>query len=192
MTEPAFDPVAVEVMKNDLTAVAEEMGITMIRTARSLVAKDLRLFWRDPAQWSQFLLFFGIMALYLANLRGARSFAGQEGWRAWGTLLNLGASMLILASLTTRFIYPLISLEGRRFWILGLSPVTLRHIMWQKFWLSVGSVKGFALYLGLTTICDLLVCFFFTRPAVYLLAMTGWLDRDRRRTGIGSPIGAAS
>jgi ABC-2 type transport system permease protein len=36
-------------------------------------------------------------------------------------LLNLGAAMLILASLTTRFIYPLIILEGRRFWILGLS-----------------------------------------------------------------------
>ncbi|MGA7758000.1 MAG: protein translocase subunit SecD [Ilumatobacteraceae bacterium] len=40
------------------------------------------------------------------------------------------------------------------------------------FWLSVGSVRGFALYLGLTTICDLLVCYFFTRPAVLLLAQS--------------------
>jgi preprotein translocase subunit SecD len=60
------------------------------------------------------------------------------------------------------------------------------------FWLSVGSVKGFALYLGLTTICDLLVCFFVTRPAVYLLSMTGWLDRDKRRSTVGTPIGAPS
>lgn len=36
------------------------------------------------------------------------------------------------------------------------------------FWLSVGSVKGFALYLGLTTLCDLIVCWFFTRPATML------------------------
>ena len=35
-----FDPVLVEVLKNDLTAVAEEMAITMKRTARSLVAKE--------------------------------------------------------------------------------------------------------------------------------------------------------
>ena len=42
------------------------------------------------------------------------------------------------------------------------------------FWLSVGSVKGFALYLGLTTIGDLLVCYFFTRPAVFLLSMSRW------------------
>ena len=45
------------------------------------------------------------------------------------------------------------------------------------FVLSVGSVRGFALYLGVTTVCDLIVCFFFTRPAVGLLAEAGWLDR---------------
>ncbi|MCP3956546.1 MAG: hypothetical protein GY719_01705 [bacterium] len=115
---------------------------------RSLVSKDFKLFWRDPAQWSQFVLFFGIMALYVANIRGARSFTHDESWRALGTLLNLGAAMLILASLTTRFIYPLVSLEGRRFWIIGLAPVTLRQIMWQKFWLSVGSTSVFTVSLA--------------------------------------------
>ncbi len=44
------------------------------------------------------------------------------------------------------------------------------------FALSVGSVRGFALYLGVTTVVDLIVCWFFTRPAVLLLADTGWLD----------------
>ena len=44
------------------------------------------------------------------------------------------------------------------------------------FILSVGSVRGFALYLGITTVCDVIVCYFFTRPAVGLLADTGWLD----------------
>ena len=38
--ETSFDPILVEVMKNELTAIAEEMGITMKRTARSLVAKE--------------------------------------------------------------------------------------------------------------------------------------------------------
>lgn len=35
-----FDPILIEVVKNELTAVAEEMGITMKRTARSLGAKE--------------------------------------------------------------------------------------------------------------------------------------------------------
>lgn len=58
------------------------------------------------------------------------------------------------------------------------------------FWLSVGSVKGFALYLGLTTICDLVVFYFFTRPAVYLLSMSRWFDPGRNATvdtAIGVP-----
>ena len=52
------------------------------------------------------------------------------------------------------------------------------------FWLSVGSVRGFALYLGLTTICDLLVCYFFTRPAVLLLARSKLMAKRTRALGI--------
>lgn len=119
---------------------------------RALVVKDLRLFWREPAQWSQFLLFFGIMALYVTNSRGKSAAAAMgESWQAWGTLLNLVACLLILASLTSRFIYPLISLEGRRIWILGLSPVGLRRVVQQKFWLSVSTTAIFTLSLTLLT-----------------------------------------
>ncbi len=52
------------------------------------------------------------------------------------------------------------------------------------FVLSVGAVRGFALYLGVTTICDVVVLYFFTRPAVILLADTGRLDR-RDTFGLG-------
>ena len=47
------------------------------------------------------------------------------------------------------------------------------------FWLSVGSVRGFALYLGITTLCDLFVCYFFTRPAVLLLARSDFMVGKR-------------
>jgi preprotein translocase subunit SecD len=52
------------------------------------------------------------------------------------------------------------------------------------FSLSVGSVRGFALYLGLTTLCDLLVCYFFTRPAVLLLARTKLMARRENILGM--------
>ena len=60
------------------------------------------------------------------------------------------------------------------------------------FWLSVGSVKGFALYVGLTTICDLLVCWFFIRPAVLLFANSRFAGDARAATGVTAPIGATS
>jgi preprotein translocase subunit SecD len=52
------------------------------------------------------------------------------------------------------------------------------------FSLSVGSVRGFALYLGLTTICDLLVCYFFTRPAVLLLGRSKLMARQESVLGM--------
>jgi preprotein translocase subunit SecD len=57
------------------------------------------------------------------------------------------------------------------------------------FSLSVGSVRGFALYLGLTTICDLLVCYFFTRPAVLLLARSKRMAT--RETVLGMKVATA-
>ncbi len=110
---------------------------------RALTEKDLKLFWRDPAQWSQFLLFFGILLLYVLNLRNTGTRFGHEPWRTWIALLNLAACLLVLATLTTRFVFPLISLEGRCFWILGLAPVSRRLIAWQKLGLSIASTSVF-------------------------------------------------
>ena len=105
--------------------------------ARWLTVKDIRLFLREPAQWSQFLIFFGTLLLYVAGMRsGPRGFATAL-WQSWITLLNSVASLLVLATLTTRFVFPLVSLEGRRFWILGQAPLSRRLLVAQKFWLSV-------------------------------------------------------
>jgi preprotein translocase subunit SecD len=60
------------------------------------------------------------------------------------------------------------------------------------FWLSVGSVKGFALYLGLTTICDLLVFYFVTRPAVLLASGWRWFDRSAATAVPAATAGAMS
>ena len=38
------------------------------------------------------------------------------------------------------------------------------------WYLTVGSVRGFAFFLGLSTLCDLVVAWFFTRPTMLLLA----------------------
>jgi ABC-2 type transport system permease protein len=104
---------------------------------RSLTVKDIRLFIRDPAQWSQFALFFGMLLLYVANMRPGTHGFSTTFWQGWITLLNTVAGLLVLATLTTRFVFPLLSLEGRRFWILSQAPLSRRRVVVQKFWLSV-------------------------------------------------------
>ncbi len=50
--------------------------------------------------------------------------------------------------------------------------------------LSVGSVRGFAFVLGLTTIIDVIVAFMFTHPVVVLLGRVRWMQKGSRWTGL--------
>jgi len=62
-------------------------------------------------------------------------------------------------------------------------------VLW---YLTVGAVRGFAFFLGLSTLCDLVVAYFFTRPMVLLLARTKWMER-RKVMGIEAvPHGASA
>ena len=106
------------------------------RPVRALVLKDARLFSRDPTQWTQFMIFFGLLCIYVLNLRNVALDYQSPFWEALISHLNLAASVLTLSTLTTRFVFPQFSLEGRRLWIIGLSPIGMRKILVQKFLLS--------------------------------------------------------
>ncbi|MGO1316304.1 MAG: protein translocase subunit SecD [Cellulomonadaceae bacterium] len=61
------------------------------------------------------------------------------------------------------------------------------------YFLAVGGVRGFAFTLGLTTVVDLLIVFFFTHPLMQLVARTRffatghpWSGLDPRRLGVTS------
>lgn len=108
-----------------------------------LLIKDWRLLRRDPVQWSQFLIFFGLLGLYFLNVdrfNNPHSDIGYMTWINMVSFLNLAVVGLILSTFTTRFIYPMISLEGHCFWIVGLLPISRDTILWSKFWFaSLGS-----------------------------------------------------
>ncbi|MCA9150178.1 MAG: hypothetical protein KDA92_12800 [Planctomycetales bacterium] len=105
----------------------------MSPTTRLVLIKDLRLFRRDPLQWSQFLLFFGLLSFYFVYVRRFDYGVQLTGWMTAIGFMNLGVVGLILSTFTTRFVFPLISVEGQRFWILGTAPVNRRDILWSKF-----------------------------------------------------------
>ena len=105
---------------------------------RLLLLKDLRTFCRDPSQWSQFLIFFGLLAFYFLNIPRLGYGVQSPSWRNMVSFLNLSVTALILSTFTSRFIFPLLSLEGRNFWVLGLLPVRRKQILWGKFAFSVG------------------------------------------------------
>jgi ABC-2 type transport system permease protein len=106
------------------------------RNLRLIVAKDVKSFMRDPVQWSQFLIFFGLLGIYFLNLR---TFAYEDRDIFWKNLIaqmNLLATSLTLATFASRFIFPQLSLEGRRFWIIGMAPMARDQILFGKLALS--------------------------------------------------------
>ena len=108
------------------------------RPIRLLILKDIRTFRRDPTQWSQFLIFFGLLAFYFVNIRRLGYDVKSEYFRNLLGFLNLSVTALILSTFTSRFIFPMLSLEGRNLWALGLFPVRRSSIIWGKFAFAAG------------------------------------------------------
>ncbi|NIL96088.1 MAG: hypothetical protein GTO53_02200, partial [Planctomycetales bacterium] len=70
---------------------------------RLLLVKDFRTFRRDPLQWAQFLIFFGLVGLYFINVQNVRYGTPFVGWVNVVSFLNLMVVGLILSTFTTRF-----------------------------------------------------------------------------------------
>ena len=108
---------------------------------RAIISKDLRVFWRDTTQWGQTLMLFGLLGAYIINLRHFSQQLTNPFWINVVSFLNLGACSLNLATLTTRFVFPQFSLEGKRVWIVGMAPIGLVKVVRIKFLLSsIGSL----------------------------------------------------
>src|SRR5262249_1567893 len=78
----------------------------------------------------------GLMLLYFANIRRFVENL-SEPYQNSISFLNLCAIALLLCTYTGRFVYPMLSLEGSKFWILGLLPLRRERLLWGKFAFSM-------------------------------------------------------
>jgi len=150
----------------------------LLPDTQAIAVKDLRMFWRDTTQWGQSVMFFGLLGAYIINLRNFTHQLTSPFWIHAVAFLNLGACAFNLASVTTRFVFPQFSLEGRRLWIVGMSPMGLRRIVMTKYWLA--SSLSLVVTLALVTLsCYLLkmpwddVAFFGAVVTVMTYALNG-------------------
>ncbi len=114
---------------------------------RALVVKDARMFWRDTTQWGQSLMLFGLLGVYIINLRHFSQQLTNMFWINLVAFLNLGACSLNLATITTRFVYPQFSLEGKRLWIIGMAPLGLVRVVKAKY--ATATAASLVVTLGL-------------------------------------------
>lgn len=137
---------------------------------KALMIKDTRMFWRDTTQWAQSLMLFGLLGVYIFNLRHFSQQLTNPFWLHLVSYLNLGACSLNLATLTTRFVYPQFSLEGRRLWIIGMAPLGMVRVVKTKFWLA--ATTSLIVTLGLITLSCYMLKMPASRTLYFALAVT--------------------
>lgn len=124
---------------------------------RELVMKELRLFFRDTTQWSQLILLAVLVLAYVFNVKFLPLNAEGVTFLLRNVIpfLNLVLAGFVLASIAARFIFPGVSLEGRTLWLLRSSPMTVRDLLWAKFW--VGTLPLLILALLIVGVTDYLL-----------------------------------
>jgi ABC-2 type transport system permease protein len=108
--------------------------------AKAIMLKDIKSFLRDTTQWSQLFLLLALVAVYLYNFKVLpldRSPIPTETLRTVISFTNVALAGFVLSAVAIRFAFPAVSLEGRAFWILQTAPISLKSLLWSKFWLNL-------------------------------------------------------
>ena len=126
------------------------------KRARDLLAKEIRVFFRDSTQWSQLILLAVLVVVYVYNIRVLPLYTGEQVSFFLinvVSFLNLGLAGFVVAAIAARFVFPAMSLEGRMLWLLRSSPLEVRKLFWTKYW--VGTVPLLVVALPLIVFTNL-------------------------------------
>ena len=124
---------------------------------RELVLKELRVFFRDSTQWSQLILLAVLVVVYVVNIRYLPLTGEGMTFLIVNIIpfLNLALSGFVLASIAARFLFPAVSLEGRTWWLLRSSAMSMRDLLWAKFW--TGTLPLLILAVSIVTVTNILL-----------------------------------
>jgi ABC-2 type transport system permease protein len=105
---------------------------------RSVVRKDIKLFLRDTTQWTQLLLLASLVVVYLYNFRVldlSKIPMSTVYLQNLLSFLNLGLAGFVVSAVAIRFVFPAVSIEGKSFWLVRSAPISIRKLLWSKFWM---------------------------------------------------------
>ena len=137
-------------------------------STRSLVTKELKVFFRDTTQWSQLILLGVLVAVYVYNITALPLYTGEQiSFLLINVVsfLNLGLAGFVVAAIAARFVFPAMSIEGRVMWLLRSSPLDVSRLFWSKYW--VGTVPLLAIAIPLIVVTNVVL-----DASPFILALT--------------------
>jgi ABC-2 type transport system permease protein len=119
--------------------------------ARFLLLKEVKNLKRDPKEWSQVLLIFALVFVYVYNFKSFprdRTALPTVFLESLLSFLNMGLLTFVIGAISVRFVYPSFQLEGKPFWLVLTSPVDVRDVYYRKLAFYVVLSLVFALTLN--------------------------------------------
>jgi ABC-2 type transport system permease protein len=105
---------------------------------RAVVRKDIKLFLRDTTQWTQLLLLGSLIVVYLYNFRVLdleKVPLVTVYLQNLLSFLNMGLAGFVVSAVAIRFVFPAVSIEGKSFWLVRSAPISIKTLLWSKFWM---------------------------------------------------------
>jgi ABC-2 type transport system permease protein len=101
--------------------------------AEVLLKKDFWQFFREPSQWLHLLILFFLIVVFVTSIVTLKMKMTLPFLQTVSYLVVMTFNGFLIASVTLRFVFPVISLEGQAFWSIRSAPIRLRKVYWLKF-----------------------------------------------------------
>lgn len=101
----------------------------------SIVKREFLLFFREPSQWLHLLVMLFLITIFISSISGIDIIILKAYNEYLKTLVYLIVSLFnvfLVASLSLRFVFPLISLEGEALWKIRSAPINFNDLLLKR------------------------------------------------------------
>lgn len=115
-----------------------ENNSSMQPRREALIKRELLLFIREPSQWSHFVVMIFLISIFILSISSIDVIILKSYDVYLKTLIYLVIylfNVFLIASLSIRFIFPLVSLEGETIWKVRSAPLNYKKLMLTRLFI---------------------------------------------------------
>lgn len=101
----------------------------------SILKREFLLFFREPSQWIHLLVMLFLITVFITSISGIDITILNAYNDYFRTVIYISVTIFnvfLIASISIRFIFPIISLEGETFWKLRTAPIAIKDVISRK------------------------------------------------------------
>ena len=129
---------SVKKKKNSKVFFSFENNSSLKPRREALIKREFLLFIREPSQWSHFIVMIFLISIFILSISSVDVIILKSYDVYLKTLVYLVIylfNVFLIASLSIRFIFPLVSLEGETIWKVRSAPLNYKKLMLTRLFI---------------------------------------------------------